>query len=163
PATRGRTGDPSAAGAVGADGASCRSRHCRLTPVALHWPDRRAGANAYLSAAVGAVRPLGCAGGDYLYDRPGCIDASGATWAGRCAGGHLEARVKGDGGGFIRRVGMAFNAVAAQVQGLLRSQQEMIRAVSHELRTPVARIRFGMQMVEDMSDDPAVHRQLNGI
>ena len=35
--------------------------------------------------------------------------------------------------------------------------------MSHELRTPVARIRFAMQMVEDMTDDPAVHRQLHGI
>ncbi|PMR74295.1 ATP-binding protein [Billgrantia endophytica] len=83
--------------------------------------------------------------------------------AGRIAGGRLDTRVKVDGGGFIGRVGMAFNAMAAQVQSLLRSQQEMIRAVSHELRTPVARIRFAMQMVEDMTDDPAVHRQLHGI
>ncbi|MCE8043836.1 ATP-binding protein [Billgrantia desiderata] len=83
--------------------------------------------------------------------------------AGRIASGRLDTRVKVDGGGFIGRVGMAFNAMAAQVQSLLRSQQEMIRAVSHELRTPVARIRFAMQMVEDMTDDPAVHRQLHGI
>ncbi|NIC07620.1 ATP-binding protein [Billgrantia bachuensis] len=83
--------------------------------------------------------------------------------AGRIASGRLDTRVKVDAGGFIGRVGMAFNAMAAQVQSLLRSQQEMIRAVSHELRTPVARIRFAMQMVEDMTDDPAVHRQLHGI
>lgn len=83
--------------------------------------------------------------------------------AGRVASGRLDTRVKVDGGGFIGRVGMAFNAMAAQVQSLLRSQQEMIRAVSHELRTPVARIRFAVQMVEDMTDDPAVHRQLHGI
>ncbi|MBA2780567.1 ATP-binding protein [Billgrantia kenyensis] len=83
--------------------------------------------------------------------------------AGRIASGRLDTRVKVDGGGFIGRVGMAFNAMAAQVQSLLRSQQEMIRAVSHELRTPVARIRFAMQMVEDMTDDPAIHRQLQGI
>jgi two-component system, OmpR family, sensor histidine kinase RstB len=83
--------------------------------------------------------------------------------AGRIASGRLDTRVKVDGGGFIGRVGMAFNAMAAQVQSLLRSQQEMIRAVSHELRTPVARIRFAVQMVEDMTDDPAVHRQLHGI
>ncbi|MBZ0332307.1 HAMP domain-containing protein [Halomonas sp. ANAO-440] len=83
--------------------------------------------------------------------------------AGRIASGRLDTRVKVDGGGFIGRVGMAFNAMAAQVQSLLRSQQEMIRAVSHELRTPVARIRFAVQMVEDMTDDPAVHRQLRGI
>ncbi len=83
--------------------------------------------------------------------------------AGRIAGGRLDTRVKVDGGGFIGRVGMAFNAMAAQVQSLLRSQQEMIRAVSHELRTPVARIRFAMQMVEDMTEDPAIRRQLRGI
>lgn len=83
--------------------------------------------------------------------------------AGRIASGRLDTRVKVDAGGFIGRVGMAFNAMAAQVQSLLRSQQEMIRAVSHELRTPVARIRFAMQMVEDMTDDPAIHRQLHGI
>ncbi|WP_104204443.1 ATP-binding protein [Billgrantia saliphila] len=83
--------------------------------------------------------------------------------AGRIASGRLDTRVKVDGGGFIGRVGMAFNAMAAQVQSLLRSQQEMIRAVSHELRTPVARIRFAMQMVEDMTDNPAIRRQLHGI
>ncbi|MFW3615063.1 ATP-binding protein [Billgrantia antri] len=83
--------------------------------------------------------------------------------AGRIASGRLDTRVKVDAGGFIGRVGMAFNAMAAQVQSLLRSQQEMIRAVSHELRTPVARIRFAMQMVEDMTDDPAIHRQMHGI
>ncbi|MCG6658623.1 HAMP domain-containing protein [Halomonas campisalis] len=81
----------------------------------------------------------------------------------RIAGGRLDTRVKVEGGGFMGRVGMAFNAMAVQVQSLLRAQQEMIRAVSHELRTPVARIRFAMQMVEDMTDDPAVHRQLQGI
>ncbi len=58
---------------------------------------------------------------------------------------------------------MAFNGMANQVQSLLRGQQEMIRAVSHELRTPVARIRFAVQMVEDMTDQPAIRRQLQGI
>ncbi|MDX5376071.1 MAG: HAMP domain-containing protein [Halomonas sp.] len=52
--------------------------------------------------------------------------------AGRIASGRLDTRVKVDAGGFIGRVGMAFNAMAAQVQSLLRAQQEMIRAVSHE-------------------------------
>lgn len=81
----------------------------------------------------------------------------------RIAGGHLDTRVKVDSNDFLGRLGMAFNGMAAQVQSLLRGQQEMIRAVSHELRTPVARIRFAVQMVEDMSDDAAVRRQLAGI
>ncbi|WP_445003891.1 ATP-binding protein [Halomonas mongoliensis] len=81
----------------------------------------------------------------------------------RIAAGRLDTRVKVESGDFLGRLGMAFNAMAAQVQQLLRAQQDMIRAVSHELRTPVARIRFAVQMVEDMTDDPAVRRQLEGI
>ena len=81
----------------------------------------------------------------------------------RIASGRLETRVKVEGGDFLGRLGMAFNGMANQVQSLLRGQQEMIRAVSHELRTPVARIRFAVQMVEDMTDQPAIRRQLQGI
>ncbi|WP_245184449.1 ATP-binding protein [Halomonas salinarum] len=81
----------------------------------------------------------------------------------RIACGHLNTRVKVESGDFLGRVGMAFNGMASQVQSLLRAQQEMIRAVSHELRTPVARIRFAVQMVEDMTDSAPVRRQLSGI
>ncbi|WP_249975901.1 ATP-binding protein [Vreelandella olivaria] len=81
----------------------------------------------------------------------------------RIASGRLETRVKVESGDFLGRLGMAFNGMANQVQTLLRGQQEMIRAVSHELRTPVARIRFAVQMVEDMTDQPAIRRQLQGI
>lgn len=81
----------------------------------------------------------------------------------RIAGGHLDTRVKVESSDFLGRLGMAFNGMAAQVQSLLRTQQEMIRAVSHELRTPVARIRFAVQMVEDMTEEPVVRRQLQDI
>ncbi|WP_346796276.1 ATP-binding protein [Halomonas sp. Bachu 37] len=81
----------------------------------------------------------------------------------RIASGRLETRVKVESGDFLGRLGMAFNGMANQVQSLLRGQQEMIRAVSHELRTPVARIRFAVQMVEDMTEEPAIRRQLQGI
>lgn len=81
----------------------------------------------------------------------------------RIASGRLDTRVKIESGDFLGRLGMAFNGMATQLQSLLRAQQDMIRAVSHELRTPVARIRFAVQMVEDMTDDPAIRRQLVGI
>ncbi|WP_417422201.1 ATP-binding protein [Halomonas sp.] len=81
----------------------------------------------------------------------------------RIASGRLETRVKVESDDSLGRLGMAFNGMASQVQTLLRGQQEMIRAVSHELRTPVARIRFAVQMVEDMTDQPAIRRQLQGI
>lgn len=79
------------------------------------------------------------------------------------AGGRLDTRVKVESSDFLGRLGMAFNGMATQVQSLLRAQQDMIRAVSHELRTPVARIRFAVQMVEDMTDHPPIRRQLRGI
>ncbi|WP_110708272.1 ATP-binding protein [Salinicola sp. CR57] len=81
----------------------------------------------------------------------------------RIAAGHLNSRVRVDSNDFVGRLGMALNGMAAQVQSLLRSQQEMIRAVSHELRTPVARIRFAVQMLEDLSKDESAQRQLAGI
>lgn len=83
--------------------------------------------------------------------------------ASRIAAGHLSTRVRVDGDDFVARLARAFNTMAKQVQELLKTQQEMIHAVSHELRTPVARIRFGMQMIEDMVDDPFAQKQLKGI
>ncbi|WP_300272597.1 ATP-binding protein [Halomonas sp.] len=83
--------------------------------------------------------------------------------ASRIAAGRLDTRVKVESADFVGRLGMALNGMAAQVQSLLRAQQDMIRAVSHELRTPVARIRFAVQMVEDMTADPGVRRQLQGV
>ncbi|MDX1397212.1 MAG: ATP-binding protein, partial [Oceanospirillum sp.] len=81
----------------------------------------------------------------------------------RIAAGHLSTRVRVEGDDFVASLARAFNTMAKQVQELLRTQQEMIHAVSHELRTPVARIRFGMQMIEDMVDDPFAQKQLKGI
>lgn len=83
--------------------------------------------------------------------------------ASRIAAGHLSTRVRVEGDDFVARLARAFNTMAKQVQELLKTQQEMIHAVSHELRTPVARIRFGMQMIEDMVDDPFAQKQLKGI
>lgn len=83
--------------------------------------------------------------------------------ASRIAAGHLSTRVRVNGDDFVAQLARAFNSMAKQVQALLKTQQEMIHAVSHELRTPVARIRFGMQIIEDMVDDPFVKKQLKGI
>ncbi|WP_404414939.1 ATP-binding protein [Marinospirillum sp.] len=76
------------------------------------------------------------------------------------AAGNLKARVTEQKKDFIGKLASAFNHMAEQIQRLLRTQQEMIHAVSHELRTPVARIRFGLQMIEDLSEDQAPHQQL---
>ncbi len=81
----------------------------------------------------------------------------------RIARGDLEARVELGQGSLVSRLARSFNGMAEQIQRLVEVQREMIHAVSHELRTPVARIRFGVQMIETARDEQALHRQLDGI
>ncbi|MAK91311.1 MAG: two-component sensor histidine kinase [Oleibacter sp.] len=81
----------------------------------------------------------------------------------RLAQGHMNARVAIHGSDPVSRLGVAFNKMAEHIQRLISIQREMVRAVSHELRTPVARIRFGMQIIEDVADDPFVSKQLSGM
>lgn len=81
----------------------------------------------------------------------------------RIARGDLEARVEPGQGNLVSRLASSFNSMAEHIQRLVEVQREMIHAVSHELRTPVARIRFGVQMIETARDEQALHRQLDGI
>ncbi len=85
------------------------------------------------------------------------------TVAGRIARGELDARVKILKMDVLGRLGESFNSMADHIQRLVLVQKEMIHAVSHELRTPVARIRFGVQMIEDCPSREAMTRQLKGI
>ncbi|MCG8613764.1 MAG: ATP-binding protein [Pseudomonadales bacterium] len=85
------------------------------------------------------------------------------TVASRIARGELDARVKVSKLDALARLGGAFNSMAEHIQRLVLVQREMIHAVSHELRTPVARIRFGVQMIEDCPNQDAVNKQLLGI
>lgn len=56
-----------------------------------------------------------------------------------------------------------FNEMAARIQRLIKSHQELSHAVSHELRTPIARIRFAMEMVRDVNNDQAREKYLNSM
>jgi len=86
------------------------------------------------------------------------------TVASRIARGELDARVKVAGSeDAVSRLGSAFNSMADHIQRLMYVQKEMIHAVSHELRTPVARIRFGVQMIEDCPNEAALQKQIKGI
>ncbi|AOY88554.1 two-component sensor histidine kinase [Marinobacter salinus] len=81
----------------------------------------------------------------------------------RIARGEMGARVGGGTGTLISRLAVSFNGMAEHIQRLVQVQREMIHAVSHELRTPVARIRFGVQMIEDCQDQASLQKQLDGI
>lgn len=81
----------------------------------------------------------------------------------RIARGEMGARVESRDGTLVSRLGTAFNGMAEHIQRLVQVQREMIHAVSHELRTPVARIRFGVQMIESASSPEALQKQMTGI
>lgn len=81
----------------------------------------------------------------------------------RIARGEMGARVETGSGTLVSRLGASFNGMAEHIQRLVQVQREMIHAVSHELRTPVARIRFGVQMIEDCEDQDRLQKQLEGI
>lgn len=83
--------------------------------------------------------------------------------AARIARGELDARVRSEKLSIVDRLGGAFNRMADHIQRLVDVQREMIHAVSHELRTPVARIRFGVQMLEDSDGASGREAQLAGI
>jgi two-component system sensor histidine kinase RstB len=48
----------------------------------------------------------------------------------------------------LYRLAGTFNDMADRIQRLISSHKELTNAVSHELRTPIARLRFGMEMLE---------------
>lgn len=81
----------------------------------------------------------------------------------RIARGEMGARVDAGDSTLVSRLAAAFNSMAEHIQRLVGVQREMIHAVSHELRTPVARIRFGVQMLEGCKDDAMLQKQLDGI
>ncbi|GGC81277.1 ATP-binding protein [Marinobacter halophilus] len=81
----------------------------------------------------------------------------------RIARGEMGARVESEQGTLVSRLAGSFNSMAEHIQRLVEVQREMIHAVSHELRTPVARIRFGVQMIESGNSPEVLARQLDGI
>lgn len=83
--------------------------------------------------------------------------------AARIGRGEMSARVESEAGTLLPRLASSFNSMADHIHRLVQVQQEMIHAVSHELRTPVARIRFGVQMIESANSPEALEKQLSGI
>ncbi|MDF3867905.1 ATP-binding protein [Pseudomonas denitrificans (nom. rej.)] len=81
----------------------------------------------------------------------------------RIARGSLDTRVEVRGADSVGRLAGAFNHMAEQLHLLLTVQRELVRAVSHELRTPVARLRFGLEMIESAETDKARRKYMEGM
>ncbi|NOY62433.1 MAG: hypothetical protein GXP10_04630 [Gammaproteobacteria bacterium] len=53
----------------------------------------------------------------------------------------------------LHHLAETFNGMASRIQRLISSHKELTNAVSHELRTPIARLRFGMEMLQSSSNE----------
>jgi two-component system OmpR family sensor kinase len=52
------------------------------------------------------------------------------------------------------------HGMAGRIDSLLTAQTTLLHSVSHELRTPIARLAFGLALLEDASADPALHKRI---
>ncbi|WP_226034174.1 ATP-binding protein [Aquitalea palustris] len=57
----------------------------------------------------------------------------------------------------------ALNSMAARLERLLEMHQAMSHAVAHEIRTPIARLRFGLTMLEEEEDEAERQRYRDGM
>src|SRR5690606_1036535 len=85
------------------------------------------------------------------------------TAAVNISNGNLDYRVDIDSPDSVGRLARAFNDMAGHLQRLMRIQRETLGAVSHELRTPVARLRFGLEMLETATQPEDRQRFIAGM
>ncbi|NOX42129.1 MAG: HAMP domain-containing protein [Gammaproteobacteria bacterium] len=63
----------------------------------------------------------------------------------------------------LSQLATTFNAMADRIQNLISSHKELTNAASHELRTPIARLRFGMEMMQTAIDTSERERFIKGM
>jgi len=63
----------------------------------------------------------------------------------------------------LHHLATTFNSMASRIQRLISSHKELTNAVSHELRTPIARLRFGMEMLQSPASEEDRIRYLNSM
>lgn len=65
--------------------------------------------------------------------------------------GDFSARAKLNRYASTYMVAYKVNQMAAYIERLINGQRELIHSVSHELRTPIARLNFGLALLDDVS------------
>mgnify|MGYP004707232909 FL=1 len=73
--------------------------------------------------------------------------------------GHLEERIHFDSASSFERLGIAFNQMADNINALIASKKQLIDGIAHELRTPLVRLRYRLEMSDNLSE--AEHTALN--
>lgn len=66
--------------------------------------------------------------------------------------GHLSERIHFDSMSSFERLGIAFNQMADNINALIASKKRLIDGIAHELRTPLVRLRYRLEMSENLSE-----------
>ncbi|WP_395300105.1 two-component system sensor histidine kinase RstB [Enterobacter sp. ECC-175] len=66
--------------------------------------------------------------------------------------GHLAERIHFDSGSSFDRLGIAFNQMADNINALIASKKQLIDGIAHELRTPLVRLRYRLEMSENLTE-----------
>jgi two-component system OmpR family sensor kinase len=72
--------------------------------------------------------------------------------------GQLHQRISHSSLPYIRDIEVEFNHMAQRIEDLIADVKLLSSAVSHDLRTPLARIRFGIDTLQE-EEDPILRRQ----
>lgn len=67
--------------------------------------------------------------------------------------GDLSARVPEQGDDEVADLSQRFNLAAERIEGLMASQKSLLANASHELRSPMARIRMGLELMDEANAD----------
>ena len=76
--------------------------------------------------------------------------------------GHLTERIHFDSGSSFDRLGIAFNQMADNINALIASKKQLIDGIAHELRTPLVRLRYRLEMSENLTgaESQALNRDI---
>jgi two-component system OmpR family sensor kinase len=66
--------------------------------------------------------------------------------------GKLDERITPSSISYIRDIELEFNQMAKRIDNLVSDVKMLSTAVSHDLRTPLARIRFGIDTIQEVDD-----------
>ncbi|CCK14378.1 Sensory histidine kinase in two-component regulatory system with RstA [Cronobacter universalis NCTC 9529] len=69
----------------------------------------------------------------------------------RLGEGHLDERIHFDKASSFSRLGVAFNQMANNINALIASKKQLIDGIAHELRTPLVRLRYRLEMSDNLS------------
>lgn len=85
------------------------------------------------------------------------------TAAQRFGEGHLEERIHFDTMSSFERLGVAFNQMADNINALIASKKQLIDGIAHELRTPLVRLRYRLEMSENLTaaESQALNRDIS--